>query len=40
MQEEVPILRMDRSYKFHFVSTDTGETVVLPDHAFWIMYLP
>ncbi len=39
-REEVPLLGMDRSYKFHFVSTDTGETEVLPDHAFWIMYLP
>ena len=39
-REEVPLFGMDRSYKFHFVSTDTGETEVLPDHAFWIMTLP
>ena len=39
-REEVPFLGMDRNYKFHSVSTDTGKTEVLPDHAFWIMYLP
>ena len=39
-REEVPLLGMDRSYKFHSVITDAGKTEVLPDHAFWIMYLP
>ena len=39
-REEVPLLGMDRSYKFHSVLTDVGKTEVLSDHAFWIMYLP
>ena len=38
--QQVPFLGMDRSYKLHFAFTDTGNTEVLSDHAFWIMALP